>query len=70
MNLQSSILRDGTKVHYLHLMEPVEAKPQTLASELITKVREKFLSIAVGNSNKTNKHRSPFRSWVIKLLRS
>lgn len=70
MNLQSSILRDGTKVHYLHISEPVEAKPRTFASELINTIREKILSLLVGKSNKTNKHRSPFHSWLIRLLRS
>ena len=57
MNLQSSIRRDGTKVFYLHVPEEVEAPKPSFLSELIGGIREKFLSLRVEKTNRTNKHR-------------
>lgn len=70
MNLQSSILRDGTKVHYLHLPVEVEAPRPSLFSALMQHMSQKFLPVRVGNSNKTNQRRPKMKSWAIRLLKS
>jgi hypothetical protein len=70
MNLQSSILRDGTKVHYLHTPTEVEAPRPSLLSALMQHMSQKFLPVRAGNFNKTNQPRPKLKSWAIRLLRS
>lgn len=56
MNLQSSIRRDGVKVHYLNIPEEVEAKAPSLLSVLINKISQKFLSLRVVKINRKKQH--------------
>ena len=58
--LSSTIRRDGTKVHYLHIPEEVEAKPSKL-DQLTKSLKAKLMAFLVGKTNTVNQHRKHFR---------
>lgn len=67
MNLQSSILRDGKKVYYLHIPYEEEVKSNWL-SVLTEKISRKNLLSRVWKSNKSKQHGKPRKKTLIKWL--
>lgn len=63
MNLQSTIRRDGTKVHYLQSALNVEAQPHPIIM-VLKQFRRKILLLFVGKTNKTNRFLQHKFSWV------
>jgi len=58
MNLSSTIRRDGTKVHYLHIAQEVESVE---AYSAIKSLKAILVRIRASLTTKTNKHGNTWR---------
>jgi hypothetical protein len=61
--LQSSIRRDGIKVHYLNIQEAELYEPSSI-SLICHQVKRFFLHFGVSKTNKSNKHRKHYKLFT------